>query len=68
MAELTIDAADIAAVTAQERRGLPARRSSSEQVGRVLEVGDGIARVAGPARTPRSTSCSSSKAARSASR
>ena len=47
MAELTINADEIAAALRKQRRGLPARRSSSEQVGRVLEVGDGIARVAG---------------------
>ena len=66
MAELTIDAADIAAVL---RKSVEGFRPSieSEQVGRVLEVGDGIARVAGfPTR--RSTRSSSSKAARSASR
>src|ERR1700704_3856752 len=46
MAELTIDAADIAAVLRQSVEGF--RPSiESEQVGRVLEVGDGIARVAG---------------------
>ena len=46
MAELTIDAADIAAVL---RKSVEGFRPSieSEQVGRVLEVGDGIARVAG---------------------
>ncbi len=46
MAELTIDAADIAAVL---RKNVEGFRPSVEraQVGRVLEVGDGIARVAG---------------------
>jgi len=46
VSELTIDAADIAAVL---RRNVEGFRPSieSEQVGRVLEVGDGIARVAG---------------------
>ena len=46
MAELTIDAGDIAAVL---RKSVEGFRPSieSEQVGRVLEVGDGIARVAG---------------------
>jgi F-type H+-transporting ATPase subunit alpha len=46
VSELTIDAADIAAVL---RKNVEGFRPSieSEQVGRVLEVGDGIARVAG---------------------
>jgi F-type H+-transporting ATPase subunit alpha len=46
MAELTIDAGDIAAVL---RKNVEGFRPSVEraQVGRVLEVGDGIARVAG---------------------
>src|SRR5690349_1277039 len=46
MAELTIDAADIAAVL---RKNVEGFRPSveREQVGRVLEVGDGIARVSG---------------------
>ena len=46
MPELTIDAKDIAAVL---RKSVEGFRPSieSEQVGRVLEVGDGIARVAG---------------------
>jgi F-type H+/Na+-transporting ATPase subunit alpha len=46
MAELTIDAADIAAVL---RKNVEGFRPSVDraQVGRVLEVGDGIARVAG---------------------
>jgi F-type H+-transporting ATPase subunit alpha len=46
MAELTIDASDIAAVL---RRNVEGFQPSVEraQVGRVLEVGDGIARVAG---------------------
>src|SRR6266571_3599407 len=46
MTELTIDAADIAAVL---RKNVEGFRPSVEQarVGRVLEVGDGIARVAG---------------------
>src|SRR4249919_273919 len=46
MAELTIDAADIAAVL---RKNVEGFRPAVErhQVGRVLEVGDGIARVAG---------------------
>src|SRR5262249_23482255 len=46
MAELTIDAADIAAVL---RKNVEGFRPSVERetVGRVLEVGDGIARVAG---------------------
>jgi F-type H+-transporting ATPase subunit alpha len=46
MAELTIDAADIAAVL---RKNIEGFRPSieTERVGRVLEVGDGIARVAG---------------------
>src|SRR5262245_28701277 len=46
MAELTIDAADIAAVLRKNVEGFrPA--VERETVGRVLEVGDGIARVAG---------------------
>src|SRR5215813_1983695 len=46
MAELTIDAADIAAVLRKNVEGFrPAVERA--QVGRVLEVGDGIARVAG---------------------
>ncbi len=46
MAELTIDAAEIAAVL---RKNVEGFRPSieREQVGRVLEVGDGIARVSG---------------------
>ena len=46
MAELTIDAADIAAVL---RKNVESFRPEvdRQQVGRVLEVGDGIARVAG---------------------
>src|SRR5215475_2111894 len=46
MAELTIDAADIAAVL---RKNVEGFRPSVDKalVGRVLEVGDGIARVAG---------------------
>ena len=46
MAELTIDAADIAAVLRKSAEGF---RPGVElaQVGRVLEVGDGIARVSG---------------------
>jgi F-type H+/Na+-transporting ATPase subunit alpha len=46
MAELTIDAADIAAVL---RKNVESFRPEVDraQVGRVLEVGDGIARVAG---------------------
>src|SRR5881396_3712123 len=46
MAELTIDAADIAAVLRKSVEGFKPS-IESEQVGRVLEVGDGIARVAG---------------------
>jgi F-type H+-transporting ATPase subunit alpha len=46
MAELTIDAADIAAVLRKNVEGFhPAVEQA--RVGRVLEVGDGIARVAG---------------------
>ena len=46
MAELTIDAADIAAVLRKHVEGFkPAVDRAT--VGRVLEVGDGIARVAG---------------------
>jgi F-type H+-transporting ATPase subunit alpha len=46
MAELTIDAADIAAVLRKNIEGFHPS-IEAEQVGRVLEVGDGIARVAG---------------------
>src|SRR4249919_1899867 len=46
MAELTIDAADIAAALRKNVEGFHPS-IESEQVGRVLEVGDGIARVAG---------------------
>jgi F-type H+-transporting ATPase subunit alpha len=46
VAELTIDAADIAAVLRKSVEGFRPT-IESEQVGRVLEVGDGIARVAG---------------------
>ena len=46
MAELTIDAKDIAAVLRKSVEGFQPS-IQSEQVGRVLEVGDGIARVAG---------------------
>src|SRR3954447_24091218 len=46
MAELTIDAADIAAVLRKSVEGFRPSVESA-QVGRVLEVGDGIARVAG---------------------
>src|SRR6202142_280937 len=46
MPELTIDAADIAAVLRKSVEGFHPS-IQSEQVGRVLEVGDGIARVAG---------------------
>ena len=46
MAEFTIDAADIAAVLRKNVEGFHPS-IESEQVGRVLEVGDGIARVAG---------------------
>src|SRR3954451_2793588 len=46
MAELTIDAADIAAVLRKSVEGFRPSIESA-QVGRVLEVGDGIARVAG---------------------
>src|SRR5215467_13641019 len=46
MAELTIDAADIAAVLRKNIEGFHPT-IQTEQVGRVLEVGDGIARVAG---------------------
>src|SRR6478736_3839174 len=46
MAELTIDAADIAAVLRKNIEGFHPT-IETEQVGRVLEVGDGIARVAG---------------------
>ena len=46
MAELTIDAAEIAAVLRKNVEGFQPT-IESEQVGRVLEVGDGIARVAG---------------------
>src|SRR5438477_3157491 len=46
MAELTIDAADIAAVLRKNIEGFHPS-IQTEQVGRVLEVGDGIARVAG---------------------
>jgi len=46
MAELTIDAADIAAVLRKNIDGFHPS-IEAERVGRVLEVGDGIARVAG---------------------
>src|SRR5438876_4364759 len=46
MAELTIDAADIAAVLRKNVEGFRPEVVRA-QVGRVLEVGDGIARVAG---------------------
>src|SRR5437762_6552851 len=46
MAELTIDAADIAAVLRKNVDGFKPT-IERETVGRVLEVGDGIARVAG---------------------
>jgi len=46
MAELTIDAADIAAVLRKNIEGFHPS-IEAERVGRVLEVGDGIARVAG---------------------
>src|SRR3954465_15012012 len=46
MAELTIDAADIAAVLRKSGEGFRPEIDRA-QVGRVLEVGDGIARVAG---------------------
>ena len=46
MSELTIDAADIAAVLRKNVEGFRPT-IESEQVGRVLEVGDGIARVSG---------------------
>src|SRR4029079_7963475 len=46
MAELTIDAADIAAVLRKNVEGFRTEVDRA-QVGRVLEVGDGIARVAG---------------------
>ena len=46
MAELTIEAADIAAVLRKNIEGFHPS-IETEQVGRVLEVGDGIARVAG---------------------
>src|SRR5207237_7116039 len=46
MAELTIDAADIAAVLRKNVEGFRPEVDHA-QVGRVLEVGDGIARVAG---------------------
>src|SRR6202142_3609071 len=46
MPELTIDAADIAAVLRKSIEGIKPS-IETEQVGRVLEVGDGIARVAG---------------------
>ena len=44
MAELTIDAADIAAVLRKNVEGFRPEVERA-QVGRVLEVGDGIARV-----------------------
>src|SRR4026208_1220170 len=46
MAELTIDASQIAAALRKNVEGFKPT-IESEQVGRVLEVGDGIARVAG---------------------
>src|SRR5712691_12745585 len=46
MAELTIDVADIAAVLRKNVEGFRPTVDRA-QVGRVLEVGDGIARVAG---------------------
>ena len=46
MAELTIDAAEIAAVLRRKVEGFRPQVDRA-QVGRVLEVGDGIARVAG---------------------
>src|SRR6476660_7506029 len=46
MAELTIDAADIAAVLRKNVEGFRPEVDRA-QVGRVIEVGDGIARVSG---------------------
>src|SRR4029078_1544289 len=46
MAELTIDASDIASVLRRNVEGFQPKVQRA-QVGRVLEVGDGIARVAG---------------------
>ena len=47
MAELTINTDDIAAALREEPRGLHARHVELPQVGRIVEVGDGIARVSG---------------------
>ena len=67
MAELTINADEIAAAL-RKHVGTFTPALAKDQVGRILEVGDGIARVSRVSPTPRSTSCSSSRAARSASR
>ena len=67
MAELTIDAADIAAVLRKNVEGFRPEIDRA-QVGRVLEVGDGIARVSRVFPTRPSTSCSSSKVVRKVSR
>ena len=64
MAELTINTADIASAIRGNLEGFEPSVTSG-QVGRVVEVGDGIARVSG-CPTRRSTRCSSSRAASSA--
>ncbi len=64
MAELTIDAADIASVLRKNVEGFRPEVDRA-QVGRVLEVGDGIARVAGlPARRGQRAAWSSKAAPR----
>ena len=64
MAELTIDASEITkALERNVEEYTPA--VGTEQIGRIVEVGDGIARVSGLL-APRSTSCSSSRTERSA--
>ena len=65
MAELTISAADIAAALKKNLEGFEPSLEA-RTVGRVTEVGDGIARVSRPARLRASTSCSSSRTAPSA--
>ena len=62
MAELTLSAADIAAALKKNLDGFEPSLEA-RTVGRVAEVGDGIARVSGPARLRASTSCSSSRTA-----
>ena len=47
MAELTINADEITAALRAARRRRTRPRSGTEQVGRIVEVGDGIARITG---------------------